>query len=434
MKTEKSPFWLRFARFLGYPDTSDLPEIYQKGMKGLWLDTVYAFLSAYFVDRYITLYLLSMGATDAQIGQRASLMQLGQALIVIPAAIIAERTRRYKLQVLIGGGGMSRLLLIPLAIVPLFVVGPDAVPILIALTVGRTMAGMFSNPAWTSLGADIVPMKVRGRFFGARRVLMIVTNVAVTAVAGLIIEAFGGDNPAGYQINIVIAFFIGLIATYWYSTIPEPRRSPESHQKDAEAHHLAQEHSDDNGFSQRDFFIFLGIHSLLMIAVQIAAPFFQPYMKNDLGMSAFLITIVSTWSMLLRLFPERFYASRMELWGIKETMVLGFAATLIPFGWYFVKEPWQVFVVQFLGAMSWPAYQLGQFNLLLSNTPDDKRPRYVAIFTTVSMLVSALGPQIDTFLVETNGFEAALLLSGILRPIAFILFILFVRGPEQKGE
>ena len=161
-----------------------LPDTVQRNLRWYFMDGVLASSQEAINLTYLTLFILALGATKAQIGLMTSLASLSAVMLLLPGALLAERFGKRKWIVVASGGGIARLALLSLALLPFFVRGPQAVTIFILLKVimdGFTYLGM---PAWTSLSADIVPLSWRGRFYGSRNMVMSMANMLVTLAAG----------------------------------------------------------------------------------------------------------------------------------------------------------------------------------------------------------------------------------------------------------
>ena len=85
--------------------------------------------------------------------------------------------------------------------------------------------------------------------------------------------------------------------------------------------------------------------------------------------------------------------------------VTGLIIPLAPLAWAFITAPWQVGIINSFTGFLWAGYNLSNFNLLLELTPDDQRPRAVALYQTVVFGSAVVGPLIGGFLVDSAGFK-----------------------------
>ena len=132
------------------------PHKYRKGMRLFWW---YGFLisaSSAFVDSYVTLYALVLGATSLQVGTLASLSSFMAMLAPIPGAQWAARWGKRKWVVVISFG-LRRLVLLCALLVPFFLSGQAAVVTIIGLMALRAGLANLGSPAWSSLAGDLVP-------------------------------------------------------------------------------------------------------------------------------------------------------------------------------------------------------------------------------------------------------------------------------------
>ncbi len=420
----------RLARPLGYPYVADLPETQQKALRAFWLNGLFLSMADALPTPYYTLYLLSLGATNAQIGLVNTLTQLAGAVLSAPGAVLAERWGRYK-RVALVSGALSRSMWLPMLVAPWLLSGEWAVWLVILAWVGVGAFAAFGHAAWTALSADLVPARLRGGYFASRNIIMQLVQLAVIPVAGQIINYTGA--PGGYQVNFALALGIAAVGIYFYSRLTE--HAPAAPAEARPARRLAP------GLSllrelraMPDFVRFVLSHTIMYFGVLIGGPFIQVYMMQearfDVGTIGFAVTI----NVLATMVAMRFFGRFHDRYGIIPTMRFGVGLPLIPILWLGVTQPWQAYLVEIYSAVVWAGYNLGAFNLLLACTPDEHRPRYVAIYSTLISLVGAVGPVIGGWLLDVVSFMPVFSISGIVRAIGLILFLALVREPGKPAE
>src|SRR5690606_39117322 len=133
-----------------------------------------------------------------------------------------------KLVVLLSGGGLGRLCVLAMALIPVVLADHRAVVPLIVLSGVRWFAGSVGHPAWVSLLADIVPVDLR-RIYVSRRMLGIAVVAAIGApLMGFLIRALGGvSSVEAFQWAFLLAAALGFVSTFFYSRIEEPPRPAE---------------------------------------------------------------------------------------------------------------------------------------------------------------------------------------------------------------
>ncbi len=412
-------------RPLGYPQVTRLPEERQKGLRAFWLDGLFASLAGGFADPYYTLYLLSLRANNAQIGLVNTLSQLMSATMAMPGAAIADRTGRYRLVALLAGL-VSRLMWLVMLAAPWLLADQGAVWLVLIAWVAISGAGALGIAAWTALSADLVPARLRGGYFASRNIVSQFMRLLAIPAAGQLINLIG--EPGGYQVNLGLAFAIGTASLYFFSRLPEHPA-------------LAQ---DEDRLSTWDvlrriakmptFMRFIAGHATLMLGVMFAGPFINVYMVQEAGFNAGTIGLVTAVNVFASVVGMRIMGRLHDRFGITWTMRFGLGIPLIAIAWLWVQHPWQAYLVNSFAALTWAGYNLGAFNLLLASTPNEHRPRFIAVYTTIISMVSAIGPILGGWLLDVVGFVPVFSLSSIIRALGLIVFLALVREPPTPPD
>ena len=188
--------------------------------------------------------------------------------------------------------------------------------------------------------------------------------------------------------------------------------------------------------ANRPFMTLCAVTFLWNFSLNIAGPFFNVYMVQELKFTAWMvgITAVATGvSGLLVLrhigrLSDRFGPRRVQTWFM-------FVIPLLPLAWILVRNLWHVVILNTFGGVFWGAFNLATFNLLLAFIPKSQVPRYSAFFQILVTLSLALGAFVGSFMVTEWGFFAVFIASGIGRYAAAGLFAWLVRDPlPQKSE
>ncbi len=425
--------WTRLVKTLGQFTaggnwTDLLPVQTRKNLRWFWLDGLFASASETAVVTYQTLFILTLGATNAQIGILSSLSSLSGVLILLPGALLAERLGKRKEIALYSGGIFARLILLVMVFIPFFFSGPTAVLIAICLIILRDALNTLGLPAWISLSADLVPLSWRGRYFGSRNFIMGVAGMAATLIFGEIITRSG--QIQAYQFVYGFAFIIGMISTASFARIVEPAPSTPPPQ--------------DTSFSFRSLPIFFKANPAFLIfcltsavwnfSLNVSGPFFVPYQVNVLAASATMVGILTIVSQVSALLTQQPFGILADRWGSRRVVVVtGFIIPFLPFAWLFITEAWQAIPVNIIGGAVWAGYSLASFNFLLTLTPEDQRARYSAIYQIVVALSLSAGAAIGSVVITRYGYMAVFAASAGGRMLAAILFARFVRPVEVKS-
>lgn len=407
--------------------TGDLGGQRIAGLRYFYLDGLLSSFSDNLVLGFFELLLLSYGASNALIGISSSVANLFGAVVLIPGALAISRVGSRKRLIVATGGGIGRAGLLAISALPLLV-GDSGLAILclVCLNAMRTAMNNFCNPAWTSMVADLVPLRSRARYFGKRNVAVIAAGIAAAPIAGKIVNSLSGRAALpqlGFQAIFALSFAIGMMATANFARIPDASVSEGSSVR-------------PKGFplrallSDRRFAGFVLSAFLWNLALMIAGPFFNVYLVASLGATPAIVGVQTAISSVSLLAGQLLLGRVMDKRGdIAVQIVTGLLIPLLPLSWIFVTNPLQPAIINALGGIIWAGYNLASFNILLKLTPDESRPQAVALYQTLVMLGSVIGPLIGGAIADSLGFKAVFAASGIGRILATLLFIGLVVRP-----
>ena len=138
----------------------------QRNLRWFWFDSLFASSYDNIILNFMSLYILSLGAVEYQIGLLSSLSNFTSAILLFVGAILAEKIGRHKEITLFSSGIFGRLMVLLLVFVPIFFKGVSLIWIAIILAVLRESLGNLAYPSWMSVVNETVPIEGRGRFFG----------------------------------------------------------------------------------------------------------------------------------------------------------------------------------------------------------------------------------------------------------------------------
>jgi MFS family permease len=392
------------------------------------LDGVFAQASESVTLTYLPLFVLALGASRAQIGTMSALSSLSAALVLFPGATLVENWGRRKAICLLGGGGAARVVLLTLALLPLAFSGSFAICVVFVLVVFRSAFANLSLPAWMSLTADVVPLSCRGRYFASRNIAMGVAGMVTVFFVGQLITHVGA--PSGYQLALGTAFVIGLTSTLSFTRIKEPPL-PAIRTKTQNTRRLPRVRNLRN---HPEFLAFCASGALWNLSLGVAAPFFNVYLVEELGATANSVGGLTVIHTLAALPSQRLFGVLVDRWGPRSVQVVtGLFIPLIPWGWAFIRSPLQLVPIEVISGLLWAGYGLANFNLLLVLTPEDRRPRYTALYQIVVMIAFACGSAVGGIIAAYWGYSSVFILTGVGRLGAALLFVRLVQLPDPSA-
>lgn len=262
------------------------------------------------------------------------------------------------------GALLQALLYVPLAVIALcrttlpeaWRSGPVVGAVVFALVTLYWIIGLSGGPAWMSMAGKLVPDRIRSKYFAIRlRWLQAATLVGLLA-HGAILNLFDEQHLRyGFAIVFVIACVARLISAWHLFRYTEPADGPRN-----------DEIITLRGFTTRirhggegRFILFV---AYAYFAAQIAQPFLNPYMLDDLRLAPLQYScMLAAWFFgkgLVLPIVGRFAAQ----YGSFRTLVVG-AVGLIPaiLMWFVSRDFTSLIILQFLSGVIWGIFDLSVF-------------------------------------------------------------------------
>jgi len=250
---------------------------------------------------FLVAYALLLGASNKVIGLLFAVPWAAQ-MLQLPSTVIVQRIGLRKALVVVSAG-TSRIALISMAAVPWLIPEPRRLTVLVVSLVLFWGVGAIGGCAFSPWMRDLVPDRVRGRYFGKRLTVAVAVGAALSLLAGIGVDVYRArvtPEIGVYTILLAVAAVTGFVGVGFLTRIPEPRmtRTASRGLRAAIAEPLR-----DRNF--RKLLLFLGTWNF---SVNLAAPFFAVYMLTKLGLSM-------TWIMALFLTSQAAIVAFLNIWG-----------------------------------------------------------------------------------------------------------------------
>lgn len=177
-------------------------------------------------QNYITPFALALKATTAQIGLLSSIPSIMMAFSQLSAPRLAEKAGSRKALIL-PVVFLHALMWLPIFLIPFLMAGQKIWWLILFVTMS-TVLGAMANPAWASMMADLVPERIRGRYFAARGRIASFVTLVFSFSAGGILQIFQGNVFFGFALLFGAAMFFRLLSFYFLARqyeIPQPMAS-----------------------------------------------------------------------------------------------------------------------------------------------------------------------------------------------------------------
>ena len=349
-------------------------------------------------------YALMVGAGEVYFladAVRLGATPLQQALVVtLPLCVgtlgpvmslgLLGRFRRRK-PVVVTAASLQAALLLSIVVVDLSGrLSPNA---LIGLACGYQIFSQAAGTAWASWYGDVVPGRIRGRYFATRnRIAQLATSASLVA-AGLLLQGLepgaagavaAGAGGLGYAIIFGSAAAFRIVSVSLLAMSPEPPPELLSNRHET----LAFARSND-ALPVRRILLF---SAAMQLTVYLASPYFGPFMLEELRLSYTEYMAGSVAVVVLKFASLTSWGRLVDRYGARSVFLLAAVlVALVPLPWLWTRGVALVIVAQALSGLSWGGHELSQFSLLLETSPTRSRLHVFAMMSVLTGLAQLLG-------------------------------------------
>jgi len=363
-----------------------------------------------------------MKATTQEIGLLTSVPNFTMAAVQFAAPALSERAGSRK-GFILPMAVMHALMWLPILLIP-YLFQTHQVWWLIAFMTLSTAFDSALNPVWGSMMADLVPVQMRGRFFGLRNRITAFVSLAFAYAAGGILQLLTGNTNLAFTIIFTGAMASRLVSFYFLSQMYEPL-SPATEKRGHDGVlKIAR------GLFSTNIGMFIIFCALMNFTTTVAGPFFSPYMLLDLHFSYIVYTIINSVAGLATVGFMTWWGKRIDRVGsIKVLKITSLFVPFVALGWALSHNLWWLTVMQIFSGFAWAGFQLSSGVFIFDAAPQQNRTRYIALYNSLIFLGVSLGsltggivaPLLPPFM--GSYFRSIFIVSGVAR-LAVALFFL----------
>lgn len=376
-----------------------------------------------------------LGADAFTLGILSAVPVIASTLQIV-ASYILERWRARR-TLFLAFGITARLCWLFIALIPVLIPGEMQnmrLTLLMALLAVSAVGASFLNVSFYSLMGDIVPLRIRGRYFSARQAVSLIAGILAGLGVSLIMDRTEGFT--GYCVVLAIASLFGVADICFFFKV----KWPPMQKSDGPTQSFRA--MIKSVLKDREYMRIVLYFTFWFFSVNISAPFLNVYFLEHVKMTFTEITvfnqIVSNFATVLVI---SWWGRKMDQYGNQPIVQTAGLFCMIQVLTYLFTGPRSFAILPFvhiLSGMAWPASDLGQQNMYLAKAPEQNRSMYVAIFfastqlfgTALSNFVGGIlmnGPMIrlEALQLRLFGFEMLryhflFIISGILRMICVL--------------
>jgi MFS family permease len=327
-----------------------------------------------FAEMYFVPDALRLGAGPVTVALAVGLpLAVGGVGAALGLRMLARWRQRRSLVVV--GAIAQALVLLGLGIAELLERGSPA--LLVVSACAYHFFAQLVNAPWSSWYGDLVPVRIRGRYFSLRtRAMHLATFSALLVAGGLLVAGppLGGDGFA-------FPLLYGLAALARLTSASLIAAAPDFAPDEAEPVPAASIVPSLRRTGDR---LALGA-GLIFFTVYLAAPFFTPYMLEQLRLDYMQFTLATAASVAGKVFSLQRWGRSVDQYGAVSVYRLAIVLLAIaPVPWLVVEGFAGVLVAQVFGGFAWAAHEVAFFTLLLESTSSQERARAYAMQSATS--------------------------------------------------
>jgi MFS family permease len=388
-----------------------------------------------FAENYLVPFALVFGATTLQVSLIQGTAQLGVGMAqLLGAKFILKFQQRKRLAIF-----TSRIHAFSwLFVFVLTLLTKNPWVVLVCYSLGL-FAANFGGPGWISWMNDLVPVTLRGEYWGLRNRIIGLTQFVAIAIAGISLYF---AKEANREILVYGILFTLAFTARFSNFIPLGRQYEPPMSVPAST----------SEFRFRIFLIKLittnfgrfALFSILMtFSVNVMAPIIPVYLLRSLELNYLQFTVIMMTAIIFSFISMTYWGPLSDLYGnYRILFTTAIAMPLLPLGWLILKNLYALILLQLFSGFVMAGFNLATTNFIFDAVRRENISKIMAYFTTLNTTCAFLGSATGGLLVNAlspvqfsgtllNQFTTVFAVSCLLR--IFVVFA-FLRGFKEVRE
>ncbi len=258
-----------------------------------------------------------------------------------------------------------------------------------ATVIVATLANSVAAVAWSAATGELVPIHIRGRFFGRRNMIFGFWTLVVVLAAGFVAERYG-NTLSVFGAIFAAAAWMRLTGLYFMLQMKFPPGVMTRHQN---AEHFSEYLA---VFRSPDYLWLVLFVGLWGFCLNVGLPFYSVYILRELPLGIRDLTVLTTLHSLGGLLALPTWGMLSDRFGSKPVMAtcaVLWALSAVP-SWLFAGPArfHHLYLNYFIVGAVTAGFQLCQFNLMVKMVPARSKAPFISVFLAGTSLLTALGP------------------------------------------
>jgi hypothetical protein len=275
-------------------------------------------------------------------------------------------------------------------------VSPTARDVLFAsIAFVSAQANAVCGVAWSASMSEIVPLQIRGRFFGRRNLIYGFWALLAVLAAGQLAD-WTHNSLTAFGVLFAAAALSRLVGLHFFNRMAFPRAVTQRHSQPLPLRGF-QVPFTDHGFLWA--LAFNGLFGLFLFA---SLPFYSVYVLRELHLSLGALAVMTTMGNVAGLFSVNTWGPLTDRYGVRPVMAASVllwttSASLL---WLLTGPRWPFLAYAGFAiyGFMWALFQLLQFTLMINLAPAAHRTYYISTYYASTYLLTFLGPFLGGYL------------------------------------
>lgn len=392
----------------------------EQNNRNLYLDVTWFGVLSGITSTFVSVFAIRLGASNTLVGLLVSLPALINIFWLIPSARIIERQRR-RLPIILLAGFLQRVGYLLVALMP-FVLRTHRPEALVALVALITLPTATLSVAFTSLIAEVVPIGKRAQVVSTRNMLVSIISTVTMLISGKLLDLL--PFPLNYQLLFGAGFAASLVSLYYVSRIKIADASvAESRPRHKTPLVTRLRRSLKQIANQRDFVRFSASAFVFQWGLYLPSALYAIYRVRNLGASDTWIGLLSMTQSAVTIVTYLYWGKVASRKGNRRVLLISsLGVVLYPVLTGLSPRVELLLLPSIIAGIFGAGFNLSFFNTLLEVCPQERRPSFVALNTTVINVAAFLAPLLGISLANFLDIRIALFIAGGVRLLGVGLF------------
>ena len=376
---------------------------------------------------FLPVFLVRLGASNFQVGLLSAMPAFTGLLLSVAVGgwLLSQRSAapwyargRFLSIMAFGLTGLITLVLPPKV----------SVPAILAIWALATLPQVMVNVTFSVVMNAVAGPNLRYDLLSRRWSMMGLITAVFIAITGQVLQLV--RFPFNYQIAFMFLSLGGLVSLFFSARL----RLPDLSRQNGPAQSARRQWGAIGGLlrSQPAFVSVAGKRFLYMAGVTLAGPIVPLYYVRVAHADDAAIGLITTLQTLTLLIGYRLWTRLSQRRGSRPVLLLTtLALAVYPALAAATHQVWVLAALAGLAGIFQAGFDLVFFDELMKRIPDGQAPLFVSFDQSAQNLAAVAAPLIGTLLADRLGLGGALLVSGGLR---FVAFLLFARGARAAAS